>query len=609
MSESQPIIIVVRHGARLDAADKDWHLTSPTPYDPPLCYGGWIQSRALGMRIGSILQAPDFIGRNPEQEASDEPLSDKDPMTAAPATSDLYNRYNVIVHTSPFLRCLQTSIAISAGLSQYGLNKEPPTAVDTLQRPHGDVADVVPRPLMRVDAFLGEWLSPDYFDQIIPPPSSDRMIALAKADLLRRGEIIPPAREPTRAFSGHFPGGWGNHSPQTSPSEDDSQSSPLRGSSSTPKQSPQRQRASTVDRPQSSSAVDGASTILSRLDTDLAVTKNASYAPPTPAYAVSASDSIPAGYVAHARDACVKIDYQWDSMRTPCWGTGGEYGEEWSSMQERVADGFDRMMKWYRQPEACAPYPSRAADKSSPNDGRPSQDVLILVTHGADCNALINSLAGHSVLLDIATASLTVAVPRNRLPKIQPKIDERPNNSDRTNHSISRDYALQLIASTDHLQVGVDPSQLASLSSPSAPQPSSQPSISTYRNRISSRPPLIPGNFSIGPGSTKINRGWTLAHRPSSSDVPQGPAGLWGALASPIESEEDQEDEFVPNFGDRRPVSHDSKLPDGPVDRTGWTKQLPQRTRSQRGLWGSALPLEDREAASRRRWTMSEQKL
>ena len=46
-----------RHGARLDAADTQWHLTSPTPYDPPLTYGGWRQSQALGAKIASIIQS------------------------------------------------------------------------------------------------------------------------------------------------------------------------------------------------------------------------------------------------------------------------------------------------------------------------------------------------------------------------------------------------------------------------------------------------------------------------------------------------------------------------------------------------------------------------
>ncbi|KAI5298003.1 hypothetical protein KEM56_004385, partial [Ascosphaera pollenicola] len=49
------VVIIARHGTRLDSVDKHWHLTSPTPYDPPLTYGGWTQARALGAKIASLL--------------------------------------------------------------------------------------------------------------------------------------------------------------------------------------------------------------------------------------------------------------------------------------------------------------------------------------------------------------------------------------------------------------------------------------------------------------------------------------------------------------------------------------------------------------------------
>lgn len=562
-----------RHGARLDAADKDWHLTSPTPYDPPLCYGGWIQSRALGVRIASLLQTSEFIGTRPD-ESPGVPTS----------ASDFYNRYNVIIHTSPYLRCLQTSVAISAGLSHLRPSIEDP------EDPLVDAVSPDLRPLVRVDAFLGEWLSPDYFDQITPPPGSDRMVALAKAELLRRGEILPSVREGTRALSGHFPGGWGSHSYPTSPNEDDG-STP--GPVSIAKNV--RQRASTVDVPQGPA--------LGRLDINRPAKSNASYVAPTPGYAVSPADRIPSGYVTHARDACTKIDYQWDSMRSPFWGTGGEYGEEWSSMQERVSDSFQQMMEWYQKPESSAR--SRATTNDALRPDRSAQTVIIIVTHGAGCNALINSLAGHPVLLDIGTASVTLAVPRNRLPTNTPDSDRSTKSFDLADRPISHDYTLQLVASTDHLRPGSNPSQLASLTSLSTPQPPPQP----FRNRLGSRPQPLQGSFPLGPisGAAMSPRGWALASRPSTSEVSQA-SGLWGAIASPIENDEDAE-EFVPNFGDQRPVSHDSPLPDGPVGQTGWTKHLPKRTLSQRGLWGSAPPLEDRESASRRRWTLAEQKL
>ncbi|KAJ5623627.1 hypothetical protein N7490_012232 [Penicillium lividum] len=578
-----PIVFIVRHGARLDAADKDWHLTSPTPYDPPLCYGGWNQARALGVRIASLLQAPEFIGTKPEENVN-QSISPDVPTSPQPATSDTPNRYNVIIHTSPYLRCLQTSIAISTGLNQSH-------HTEGSDDPLADVARPDLRPLVRVDAFLGEWLSPDYFAQITPPPSSGRMVALAKAELLRRGEILPSVREGTRALSGHFPGGWGSQSHPSSPNEDHSQ--PLKSEGSTDGYI-HRQRASTCDIPGSA---------LGRLDINRPTKSNSSYVAPTPGYAVSPADRIPSGYVTHARDACTKIDYQWDSMRTPCWGAGGEYGEEWSSMQERVSDSFQQMMDWYQQPESTASR-SRSATNDALRQDRSAQTVLIIVTHGAGCNALINTLAGHPVILDIGTSSVTLAVPRNRLPVSTPDSALTSTSFEPADRTISHDYTLQLVASTDHLRPGTNPSQLSSLASLSDPQPPPQ----TFRNRLGSRTQPLQGPFPLSPnsGSAMSPQGWAFASRPSTSDVPRK-SGLWGTT-SPIENEDDADD-FVPNFGDQRPVSHDSPLPDVLVDRTGWTKELPKRTLSQRGLWGSAPSLEDRDTASRRRWTLAEQKL
>lgn len=606
-------------------------MTSPTPYDPPLSYGGWIQARALGLRIASLLQASESTGKEPEVNggqfsASDAPRT----LQPTPTASDTYPRYNVIVHTSPYLRCLQTAIGVSAGLSHYSLGAETSESMGSspVSQSHtGETGSQDLRPLLRVDAFLGEWLSPDYFDQIVPPPASDRMVASAKAELLRRGEGIPVMRE-TRASSGHFPGGWGSQSHPSSPKKDEDRRLPSRGSSTTATttsgQQPQRQRASTYDTPQDPVPTSGTPRALGRLNTDLPSVIDAAYVPPTPGYAVSPSDPIPAGYVAHARDACIKIDYQWDSVRTPYWGTGGEYGEEWSSMHERVHTGFQRMVDYYRQ-RGSASDRSRAMSNGTSRKENPAQTVLIIITHGADCNALIGSLAGRSVLLDIGTASLTMAVRRDRVKNsktpdsdhtdVSPAGSSPSSPGSQEDRSVSQDYSLQLIASSDHLRAGVNPSQLASLSSPSAPQPLPPPSIPTYRNRLGSRPSasILRGSFIIDPTpkTGPSSRSWSMNSRPSpTTTVPRGASGLWGSLASPTEEADgDAEDDFVPNFGDPRPMSHDSSHSDVLIDRSGWTKQLPQRTLSQRGLWGSAPSLEDRDVASRRRWTVTEQKL
>ncbi|KAJ5174180.1 uncharacterized protein N7482_000057 [Penicillium canariense] len=626
MTEAPPIVFIARHGARLDAADKDWHLTSPTPYDPPLSYGGWNQARALGVRIASLLRAPEFTGNKPGADRLQSPASDT-PTTSLlppPASSDLYNQYNVIIHTSPYLRCIQTAIGVSAGLQHYRPGAESPDSSGPTPVSQAEGMSHDPRPLLRVDAFLGEWLSPDYFDQIVPPPASDRMVASAKAELLRRGEVIPVAREGTRALSGNFPGGWGSQSHPTSPNEDEDRCLPSQMSSTTSAQQPQRQRASTFDTPQNALSTGCPPKALGRLNTDRPPIVDAAYVPPTPGYAVSPSDPIPAGYVAHARDACTKIDYQWDSMRAPYWGTGGEYGEEWSSMHERVHTGFRHMVDWYRQQSDAHPDRSRAMFNGTARKHGPAQTVLIIITHGADCNALVSCLAGRPVLLDIGTASVTLAVQRDRVEKCTtPDSDRTPdppvNSSSpgsRNDQSVSQEYTLQLIASSDHLRAGVNPSQLTSLASPLAPPPlPPPPPIPSYRNRLGSRASAstLQGSFMIDPtpkGGTS-SRSWSTTSRPSpSATFPRGSSGLWGSISSPVvKDDEEAEDDFVPNFGDPRPVSHGSSHSDAVIDRSGWTKQLPQRTLSQRGLWGSAPSLEDHDAASRRRWTVAEQKL
>ncbi len=196
-------LIYFRHGARLDAADKQWHLTSPTPYDPPLTYGGWTQSRALGTRIANILRS---------RETDDEvPLTNE--LQDQNGGNRWKRRHKVIIHSSPFLRCVQTSVAISAGLAQNSGHalppppsshvskpmhsspsirptiatssprlvpiSEPPTASKVNGRPQ-EQPENIKKSTIRVDAFLGEWLTPDYFEQITPPPSSIMMVAGAK---------------------------------------------------------------------------------------------------------------------------------------------------------------------------------------------------------------------------------------------------------------------------------------------------------------------------------------------------------------------------------------------------------------------------------------------
>ena len=113
-----------RHGNRLDAADKKWHLTSPTPYDPPLTYGGFLQARQVGNQISNYL----------EQAKLDDEVSQN-----GAALSATRRRFKIVIHSSPFLRCVQTSIGISSGLAQ--------TSPDSIFGPPTSSSPRLPPPL------------------------------------------------------------------------------------------------------------------------------------------------------------------------------------------------------------------------------------------------------------------------------------------------------------------------------------------------------------------------------------------------------------------------------------------------------------------------------
>jgi hypothetical protein len=527
-----------RHGARLDASDKQWHLTSPTPYDPPLTYGGWLQSRSLGTRIANILR---------KRETDDDETNGKDEHSDH---HERRRRHRVVIHTSPFLRCVQTSIAISAGLAQnpghghhhtrsapsassaksassfYGSPRIRPTITTDLSRHHTaqerqrsprrahdksedkDGHSQIRKSTLRVDAFLGEWLTPDYFEQIMPPPESIMMVAAAKADLLRREDystLINHIHHPTtgqRPVIQGFPGGWG--SPTVSAVGSEADEGGL-GSLATlgqglPLAVTRRDRTSSLSSAGSSGSGSHAHAHVvpkALPPTTLKTSQRGVYQPPIPHYAISNSEPIPTGYVAHARDACVSVDYAWDSMREPLnFGSGGEYGEEWSGMHKRFRRGLGSLIDYYRDEgnttalrslgssaslrsigsasasasaSAAAvptshtkPAPLSQSEKEKPTDeGEVDESdidlVLILVTHGAGCNALIGALTNQPVLLDVGMASLTMAVrkptPRNTpltSPSTSPRHSRHPSRS--TPMHLSEEYEVKLMANTEHLR-------------------------------------------------------------------------------------------------------------------------------------------------------------
>ncbi|RDW58974.1 uncharacterized protein DSM5745_11180 [Aspergillus mulundensis] len=613
MGKPPAAIFIVRHGARLDAANKEWHLTSPTPYDPPLSYGGWLQSRALGARIINEV-------RTLEDQLDRPTPGNHDPIAHSHRLRERKQKRRVIIHTSPFLRCVQTAVAISSGISQNYADIESlrpsrvastqPSGItpssDSTTSPGSDTSQGTPRCLLRVDACLGEWLNAEYFENITAPPKSEKMVAAAKMELLRRDEsVIPVADTQPTPTVGHFPGGWSGLAPIQIEEEREPE---VESSSAVANGSGQRNRAGSYD---SFRAVDSPwGRKMLRINTDIPSDPGAAYAPPIPSYAISPSNPIPDGYVTHARDSCVLVDYQWDSMREPQnWGNGGEYGDEWSTMLARFRSGIDRIISWYQDDDASAA-PAHRRTRSQlqylgQNEGEDSaiDTILIIVTHGAGCNALIGALSGEPALVNVPTASLTLAVRKDRMKDVT-QDDERAKKYDLLSKTSGPEhYNLVEIASADHLRPGTSPitSSVRSPASLRSPLTSGMPSppISSYRHRstISSGPIIMGPSLKAGMGL----QSWTTS-RPSS--------GLWKSVVG----SRDAVDDLVPNFGSPLSASSSSVSGlDGASDDSSlnsgdssWSAKLPQRTLSQRGLWRSASLNKERSAHSGRRWTVAE---
>ncbi|KAL1888542.1 hypothetical protein Sste5346_009498 [Sporothrix stenoceras] len=511
MGRPPAYIFIVRHGNRLDAADKLWHLSSPTPYDPPLTYGGWSQSRALGQRIADILRE----STPPEHASSSDDLNGKQPPKK--------RKYKIVIHSSPFLRCIQTSIAISSGIASDSLPLEHPrtfeplpplrvrtpasngpTSNPTSNPGYFDAApkNIAPRlnkSVMRLDAFLGEWLSPGYFELITPPPSSVLMVASAKAELLRREDYSSFSHtthhQATHAHSHSTSHLWGASRSNTwSSRPTDEEDLPKSGSQPIPPMTPTGLfgNSGADGRPMSSNG----SLQTPKWDSSSGMHRPslAGYVAPVPQFAMSSRAPTPTGYVAHARDACVDLDYQWDSMRAPYdWGDGGEFGEEWTAMHRRFRKGLQKMIDWYTTSDAPAEMVTKTVqfktghsktnsrgstiddeecaiddddgDSDVVDDDCIEETVVVLVSHGAGCNALIGAITQQPVLMDVGLASLSVAVRRHGMDSLTCLSDDEDSHKDSSKWSgavhsghpggvvpLSKYFEMKLLANSDHLR-------------------------------------------------------------------------------------------------------------------------------------------------------------
>ncbi|CAK7265097.1 hypothetical protein SEPCBS57363_001414 [Sporothrix epigloea] len=561
MGRPPAYIFIVRHGNRLDAADKLWHLSSPTPYDPPLTYGGWLQCRTIGRRIADILR---------ESAIFDTPSTAANCEQPAPKK----RRFKIVIHSSPFLRCVQTSIAISSGIASESQPFEtsrnsgllPPLVgrpsgqnEPTLTKAHDlggksvprNVATSLHKSVLRIDAFLGEWLSPGYFELITPPPSSVLMVAGAKAELLRRGDYssfnhtaTSHSRHAHSHSTGHLWGASRSNTWSSHPTETDELAKS--GSQYTPPVGLFYNNSGTDDwttpRWESPNSTSTQQT-----------TKPNHYIPPVPHSAISSRSPAPTNYVAHARDACVDVDYQWDSMRPPYdWGDGGEFGEEWTSMHRRFRKGIQKLVDWYSVHDAPtemvtrtvrfkARYPRAYSNENVTDEGECAIDddddddaesdtdedcvresVVVLVSHGAGCNALIGAITQQPVLVDVGLASLSVAARRPGKETLECQPDGEDSHASKWTgavHSghpggivpLSKYYEMKLFADSDHLR--------SVPTTPVTPRNSMAAVFGTTRSRHSN-------SLSGTPGSTSLYTTGTVGQRSSSAGSFNGTSDL-----------------------------------------------------------------------------------
>ncbi|KIW65954.1 hypothetical protein PV04_08167 [Phialophora macrospora] len=607
MGRQPAVIFIARHGARLDQADRKWTATAEAPYDPPLSYGGWIQCQSLGVRINNELYTLDrqakASGENKEDDGQEHPRKKR----------------KIIIHSSPYLRCVQTSIAIAAGI-QHPQNHNRPqpqrlrsrqlsSLSPTEEAPENDSdVEVADRSflqrfaskdkehtnrigyntcILRIDAFLGEWQSANYFREASYPPPSAILVSQAKMALKKPQEEIKGADLSTSL----------NFNVADIEAVEEKENEPektgLRAMAAAGHSFPKRPRNISFGTELANSA-----RILNK-----ALQRSIGYSPPVPNYAIGSSDNIPPGFAAHARDACVEFDVGWNSEGEPLdWGDGGPNDEEWGKMHRRFRNGLQKLIAYYENQADSA----RADDEDL---------VVILVSHQAGCNALIRLLTGAPALIDVGLSSLSMAVRKdNEHSALEPSSPSRRRGS--IDLSISEEYDMRIIASTEHLRAGSNPLGLNS------PRLAKSPAFASRRAVGADSP----DGFSLGEPMASRGSGSMIPARSSSQmscaadaiGSSEPPTGLWrkGSRYSRDETADSSEAGATPStWSGTRSDSIQEEFPLVDVngaqgqpdtmdsDQRSDSHLLPVRSASQRGLWGGESSIRRDKSPGKRRWT------
>lgn len=555
----QPAIVcIARHGARLDQANPQWADTAAEPFDPPLTYGGWLQCQMLGARIANEIRSVDNVPNASNGEDGDHSQGPR-------------KRRKVIIHSSPYLRCLQTSIAIAAGLGEpktvprppirqqkSSLSKDVSSSILEEDEIGGEAqhSTANTKSKLRIDSYLGEWLNPGYYEHIKPPPTSDKLMASAKHYLRTPAEDIKGADFATAPIQEFAAVNWNEK-------ESEANATPLYEKTGLRAVAAAGHAVTKKPRHLSFETSSRSQHIKKMM---------VGYRPPVPTYSIAPQDAIPIGFVAHARDACVDIDFEWDSMSKLAWGDGGAYGEEWGAMHRRFRNGLQKMLAHYEE-EA---------------DGEGI--VVVLVTHQAGCNALIRLMTGAPALHDVGTSSLTMAVRHEPVEKLsRVRSNERRGSLDL---GIADDYDMTIIASTEHLRAGSNPLGLNS------PRLGKSPAFASRRMVGADSPE----GFSIGESAVWKPSGGlarSQSQRTFAADGPAGAAtGLWKSQPGSPDIHAHSRHASV----SAKELAKAAEVPSMWGEDQKETK-LPVRSATTKGLWGEDSSMVRSRSPGKRRWT------
>jgi len=499
---------------------------------------------------------------------------------------------------------MQTSVAIAAGLKYPEPGRLRPLSASFHHRsslsgppigPDGKRAPSVatkPPPYdekheTKIDPWLGEWLSTSYFEDSVPPPPGNQIIDRAKETLTVSVEEIRGAD-----LSAFVP--VVESLTEDDEKEDDftntslNENGGLRAMAAIGHSLTHRSRTTSFGRDFASN---------SRLvlgDKRRPRSRSTTYSPPLPQYSLQPQDPIPPGYVAHARDACVYPNLDWNSVAMG-WGDGGGYPEEWSAMHVRFRLGLQKLLAYYQDQE---PVQRRTRDNC---DDDPEDVVIVLVTHQAGANALIRLMTGAPALHDIGVASLTLAVRRPVLmrPPSLAGTSHSPLGFGRESRKSSRrgsldlgladQFEMRIIASTDHLRHGSNPLGLNSPGLGQSPALASRRMVGTESlDSFSIGDSFAQRQNSIGDLSRSSSQRGRASNMPS---MPAVNTGLWGSsatLATVREPVNEDPEDLAPISPKSRPVTPSTGM-DG-ISELKLSAPPPPSTSTVQstGLWGGS---------------------